>query len=107
MGIWPIKAQKSPDESPHPSPKHKNKHICQGGNDYGALAAAKWTNTSLKSKEIFFFLRYSIRTVVYPGTKLLGGSHEPRDAAFPSDGLYKASSQVSPGPAYPSGPSRR
>ena len=30
-GIWPIKAQKSPDERPHPSPKHRDKHKCQGG----------------------------------------------------------------------------
>ena len=30
-GIWPNTAQKSPDERPHPSPKHKNKQKCQGG----------------------------------------------------------------------------
>ena len=29
-GIWPIKAEKSPDERPHPSPKHRNKQKCQG-----------------------------------------------------------------------------
>ena len=50
---------------------------------HGAAAATKWTNTSLTSKEIFFFLRYSIQTVVYLGTKLLGVSHESLDAANP------------------------
>ena len=30
-GIWPIKAQNSPDERPHRSPKHKDKHKCQEG----------------------------------------------------------------------------
>ena len=82
-GIWPIKAQKSPDERPHPSPKHKDKHKCQGGFHYGAVAATKWTNTSLTSKEMFFLLRYSIQTVVYLGMKLLRGSHESLDAANP------------------------
>ena len=38
-------------------PKHKNKQKCQGGIIYGATAATKWTNTSLTSKEIFFFFR--------------------------------------------------
>ena len=38
---------------------------------------------SLTSKEMFFLLRYSIQTVVYLGTKLLGGSHESLDAANP------------------------
>ena len=28
--IWPIKALKFPDERPHPSPKHKDKHKSQG-----------------------------------------------------------------------------
>ena len=48
---------------------------------YGATAATKWTNTSLTSKEMFSFFRYSIQTVVYLDTKLLGGSHESLDAA--------------------------
>ena len=51
------------------------------GIHYGATAATKWTNTSLTSKEMFFLLRYSIQTVVYLGTKLLGGSHESLDVA--------------------------
>ena len=50
---------------------------------HGATAATKWTNTSLTSKEMFFFLKYSIQTVVYLGTKLLEGSHESLDAANP------------------------
>ena len=54
-----------------------------GGIHYGATAATKWTNTSLTSKEMFSFFRYSIQTVVYLGTKLLGGSHESLDAANP------------------------
>ena len=53
------------------------------GIHYGATAATKWTNISLTSKEMFFFFRYSIQTVVYLGTKLLGGSHESLDAANP------------------------
>ena len=48
---------------------------------HGAAAATKLTNMSLTSKEMFFFLRQSIETVVYLGTKLLGGSHESLDAA--------------------------
>ena len=48
---------------------------------HGAAAATKWTNTSLTSEEMFFFLRQSIQTVVFLGTKLLGGSHESLDAA--------------------------
>ena len=51
------------------------------GIHYGATAATKWTYTSLTSKEMFFFFRYSIQTVVYLGTKLLGGSHKSLDAA--------------------------
>ena len=54
-----------------------------GGIQYGATAATKWTNTSLTSKEMFFLFRYSIQTVVYLGTKLLGGSQESLDAANP------------------------
>ena len=53
------------------------------GIHYGATAATKRTNTSLTSKEMFFLLRYSTQTVVYLGTKLLGGSHESLDAANP------------------------
>ena len=53
------------------------------GIHYGAVAAIKWTNTSLTSKKMFFLLRYSIQTVVYLGTKLLRGSHESLDAANP------------------------
>ena len=74
---------------------------------HGAAAATKWTNTSLTSKEMFFLLRYSIQTVVYLGTKLLGGSHESLDAANPFQRTYIASPQVSPGLACPSGSSRR
>ena len=51
------------------------------GIHYGAAAATKWTNASLTSKEMFFLLRYFIQTVVYLGTKLLGGSHESLEAA--------------------------
>ena len=79
-GIWPVKAQKSPDERPHPYPKKKQTKIPRGIH-YGATAATKWTNTSLTSKEMFFFFTYSIQTVVYLGTKLLAGSHESLDAA--------------------------
>ena len=53
------------------------------GIHYCAAAATKPTNTSLTSKEMFFLLRYSIQTVVYLGTNLLGGSHESLDAANP------------------------
>ena len=53
------------------------------GIHYSATAATKWTNTSLTSKEMFFLFRYSIETVVYLGTKLLGGSHDSVDAANP------------------------
>ena len=52
-----MKAQKSPDERPHPSPKHKKKTKIPRGIHYGATAATKWTNTSLTSKEMFFFFR--------------------------------------------------
>ena len=38
-------------------PKHRNKQNAKGGIHYGATAATKWTNTSLTSKEIFFFFR--------------------------------------------------
>ena len=47
----------------------------QGWLHYDAVAATKWT-TSLTSKEMVSLLRYSIQTVVYLGTKMLGGSHE-------------------------------
>ena len=53
------------------------------GTHHGAAAATKWTNTSSTSKEIFSFLRYSIRTAVYLGTKMLGGFHESLEAANP------------------------
>ena len=43
----------------------------------------KWTKTSFTSRLISFFLRWSSNTVVYLGTKLLGGSHESREAAIP------------------------
>ena len=81
-GIWPIKAHKSPNERPQPSPKHKDKQKCQSGSN-GAAEATKWTNTPLTSKKMFFFLKKSIQTVVYLGTKLLGGSHESLEAANP------------------------
>ena len=64
-------------------PSTKTKTQIPRGSHYGAAAATKWTNTSLTSKEMFFFLRESIQTVVYLGTKLLGGSHESLDAAKP------------------------
>ena len=41
-------------------PKHRNKQNAKGdvqGIHYGATAATKWTNTSLTSKEMFFFFR--------------------------------------------------
>ena len=38
-------------------PKHKNIQKMPRGIHYGAPAATKWTNTSLTSKEIFFFFR--------------------------------------------------
>ena len=53
------------------------------GIHYGAAAATKWTNTSLTSRGMLFLLRYSIQTVVYLGTKLLGSSNESLDAANP------------------------
>ena len=53
------------------------------GDPLRCYCCTKWTNTSLTSKEMFFFFRYSIQTVVYLGTKLLGGSHESLDAANP------------------------
>ena len=56
-GIWPIKAEKSPDERPHLSPHSQKQTKCQREIHYGATAATKWTNTSLTSKEIFFFFR--------------------------------------------------
>ena len=37
------------------------------GIHYSATAATRWTNTSLTSKEMFFFFRESIQTVVYLG----------------------------------------
>ena len=36
--------------------KHRNKQNAKGIH-YGATAATKWTNTSLTSKEMFFFFR--------------------------------------------------
>ena len=38
-------------------PSRKNKQKCQSWIHYGALAATKWTNTSLTSKDMFLFLR--------------------------------------------------
>ena len=64
-------------------PSTKTNKNAKRGDHYGATAATKWTNKSLASKEMFFFFRYSIQTVVYLGTKLLGGSHESLDAANP------------------------
>ena len=98
---------KSPDERPDPSPKHKDKHKCQMGIHYGALAATKWTNTSLTSKGMFFFFRNSIQTVVYLGTKLLGGSDKYLDAANPFQRTLYSLPQVCPDLACPSGSSRR
>ena len=63
-------------------PKHRNKKMPRGIH-YGVTAATKWTNLSLTSKEMFFFFRSSIQTVVYLSTKLLGGSNEFLDAANP------------------------
>ena len=37
--------------------KHRNKQNAKGGHSYQATAATKWANTSLTSKEIFFFFR--------------------------------------------------
>ena len=38
-------------------PSTKTKKNMQRGIHYGATAATKWTNTSLTSKEMFFFFR--------------------------------------------------
>ena len=61
-------------------PNHRSKQNAMG-DPLWSTAATKWTNTSLTSKEMFFFFRYTIQTMVYLGTKLLGGSHESLDAA--------------------------
>ena len=65
------------------SPTPHKANIDAKGTHQGALAPTKWTSTSLTSEEIPFFFRYSIQTVVYFGTKLLGGSHESREAVNP------------------------
>ena len=77
------------------------------GVHHGAAAATKWTNTSLTSKEIFFFLRSFIQTVVYFGTKLLRGSHKSLDAASPFQRTLYSLPPGVPGLACPSGSSRR
>ena len=74
---------KIPGRTPSPVSQAQKQTKMPGGIHYGAIAATKWTNTSLTSKEMFFFFRYSIQTVVYLGTKLPGGSHESLDAANP------------------------
>ena len=72
---------KIPGRTPSPVSQAQKQTKMPRGIHYGATAATKWTNTSLTSKEMFFFFRYSLQTVVYLGTKLLGGSHESLDAA--------------------------
>ena len=53
------------------------------GDPLRCSSSHKMDQLSLTSKGMFLLLRYSIQTVVYLGTKLLGRSHESLDAASP------------------------
>ena len=74
---------KIPGWAPSPVSVAQKQTKMPRGIHYSGTAVTKRTNTSLTSKEMFFFFRYSIQTVVYLGTKLLGGPHESLDAANP------------------------
>ena len=48
---------KTPRVTPSPVSQAQKQTKMPRGIHYGAAAATKWTNTSLTSKEMFFFLR--------------------------------------------------